>query len=69
MRNANSFYLYDLQGNRLSATNGATGVVYAPNGLNQQATGRQDDGTTGTSASRPAPVEQSTPVDTRRLKV
>ena len=69
MRNGGSLYDYDWQANRLFATNGATGVVYAPNGLNQQATGRQDDGTTGTSASRPAPVEQSTPVDTRRLKV
>ena len=62
-------YDYDWQGNRLSATNGAAGAVYVSDALNQQATGRQDDGTTGTSASRPAPVEQSTPVDTRRLKV
>ena len=35
MRNESSLYDYDWQGNRLTATNGATGAVYIPDGLNQ----------------------------------
>jgi hypothetical protein len=35
MRNESSLYDYDWQGNRLTATNGATGAVYTPDILNQ----------------------------------
>ncbi len=35
MLNGSSFYDYDWQGNRLSATNGAIGAVYVPDALNQ----------------------------------